>query len=82
MHQQFDLQKPIRRFFVAREGADYELRLLDQKGDTVRIYRAHHASIDDAKRMLLDIRNVDYSRFELWRGMSKLDEGPAFIVRW
>ena len=81
MRQQIDLREPVRPFIAVRQGADYELRLLDSRGATVRIYRAHHAGAEDAKRMLLDIRNVDYQRYELWCGMAKIDEGPALIVR-
>jgi len=77
MLQQIDLSAPVRGFMG---GADYELRLLDHSGGTIRLYRARHASDDDARRMLLDIRGIDYHRFEIWRGMTKVCEGPALIV--
>lgn len=78
MLQQIDLSAPVRKFTA---GADYELRLLDRGGHTARVYRARHSSEDDARRMVLDIRGVDYHRYEIWRGMTKLCEGPALIVR-
>jgi hypothetical protein len=74
-----DLGAPARRFV---SGADYELRLLDRAGHTVRVYRARFASDEDAKRMILDIRGVDYHRFEIWRGMTKISEGKALIICW
>ncbi|HEY8949994.1 MAG TPA: hypothetical protein VIM56_14005 [Rhizomicrobium sp.] len=77
MLQQIDVGAPLRKFLG---GADYELRLLDSKGGTIRVYRARHASEEDARRMLLDIRGIDYHRFEIWRGMAKVCEGPALIV--
>lgn len=78
MLQRIDIAAPVRDF--ANGGHDYELRLLNQKGETVRIYRARHASDEAAKLMLLDIRGVDYHRFEIWRDMAKVHEGPALIV--
>ena len=78
MLQHIDIAAPIRRF--ANGGEDYALRLLNAKGEPVRTYRARLASDEDAKRMLLDIRGVDYHRFEIWRGVTRVHEGPALIV--
>lgn len=77
MYQQIDLSAPVRKF---TKGADYELRLLDRSGNSIRIYRARHVSDDDARRMILDMRGVEYHRFEIWRGMTKVCEGPALII--
>jgi len=77
MLQHIDLSRPVRKF---TSGEEYELRLLNKASGTVRVYRARHASVEDARRMLLDIRGVDYHRFEIWRGMEKVHEGPALIV--
>lgn len=61
-------------------GAEYELRLLDRNGHTTRVFRSRQPSDNDARNVILRIRDVDYSRYELWRGMTKIDEGPAFVI--
>lgn len=61
-------------------GAEYELRLLDRDGRIVRVFRSRQPGDDAARAIILSIRNVDYSRYELWRGMTKIDGGPAFVI--
>ena len=53
----------------------YEIRLLNAQGETILLYFTQSASEADARRRLADIRNIDYVRFEIWRGMTLLSEG-------
>ena len=57
----------------------YDLRLLGEAGETLRIYRLHCPSDERAKEAILSIRE-DYARYELWRGMECLARGGRFIV--
>jgi hypothetical protein len=53
----------------------YEIRLLNARGETILLYFTQSASEADARRRLTDIHNVDYVKYEIWRGMTLLGEG-------
>jgi hypothetical protein len=53
----------------------YEIRLLNARGDTILLYFTQSATEADARRRLADIRDVDYVKYEIWRGMTLLSEG-------
>lgn len=53
----------------------YEIRLLNARGETILLYFTQSASEADARRSLTDIRNIDYAKYEIWRGMTLLSEG-------
>jgi hypothetical protein len=56
--------------------SNYELRLTDSHGQTTLIYR--FLTLDDARaiRALRDVPEDSYVRYELWRGMELVEEGP------
>lgn len=53
----------------------YEIRLLNAQGETILLYFTQSATEADARRRLADIRNVEYVKYEIWRGMTLLGEG-------
>lgn len=59
--------------------ASYELRLLDQSGKTQTIVQFSSATDEVAKFRIFSV-SVDYSRFELWKGMEMIASGGRFIV--
>jgi hypothetical protein len=60
--------------------SDYELRLTDSRGQTTLIYR--FLTLDDARAIttLRDVPEDTYVRYELWRGMELVEEGPPSTV--
>jgi len=60
--------------------SNYELRLTDSRGQTTLIYR--FLTLDDAQaiKALRDVPEASYVRYELWRGMELLEEGPPSTV--
>jgi hypothetical protein len=53
----------------------YEIRLLNAQGETILLYFTQSASEAGARRCLADIRNIDYAKYEIWRGMTLLGRG-------
>jgi hypothetical protein len=53
----------------------YEIRLLNGRGDTILLYFTQIATEAGVRRRLADIRNVDYVKYGIWRGMTLLGEG-------
>lgn len=56
--------------------SDYELRLTDSRGQTSLVYR--FLTMDDVQaiKTLTMIPEESYLRYELWRGMDLIEEGP------
>ena len=57
----------------------YDLRLLEGAGETLRIYRLHCPCDERAKEAILSITD-GYARYELWRGMECIARGGRFIT--
>src|SRR3569833_1215622 len=57
---------------------DYDLRLIgdDGRSNVMRFARASDAA---ANEVILSVREP-YARYELWRGMEKIAEGPRFVI--
>jgi len=56
----------------------YELRLMEADGRTVGLY-SFHSSDDEHARASIFAISEPYARYEIWRGMEKIAEGPRFI---
>jgi hypothetical protein len=56
--------------------SDYEIRLTDSRGRTSLVYR--FLTLDDAQaiKALHIVPEAAYMRYELWRGMDLVEEGP------
>lgn len=54
----------------------YELRLLNDRQQTVMIYKM--ACLNDAHSYatLKGLPDISYSHYEIWKGMEKVCEGP------
>ncbi len=59
---------------------EYELRLFDCSGRSTKIFRFVRPNDDAARRVILNVPD-DFERYELWRGMEKIDAGGRLIVR-
>jgi len=57
---------------------DYDLRLIgdDGRSNVMRFARASDAA---AREVILSVREP-YARYELWRGMERIAEGPRFVI--
>jgi hypothetical protein len=53
----------------------YEIRLLDDQDRPSLIYMTMCVSDDEAKDKILAMRDMPYSRFEIWRDIEKIAEG-------
>jgi hypothetical protein len=60
-----------------RGMSDYELRLTDSRGQTSLVYR--FLTMDDVQaiKALALVPGESYMRYELWRGMDLIEEGPG-----
>ena len=61
-------------------SAEYELRLLDARNKPVKTLRFRRPDDDSARRFILGVRE-DFERYELWRGMRRIDAGGRLIIR-
>jgi len=59
--------------------ASYELRLLDTKARTQKVFKFECASDASAAERILRVGDA-YDRYELWRGMQMIDAGARFII--
>ena len=58
----------------------HEIRLINEDGDTSLVYLTSCASDEHARDTLARI-NAPYARFEIWRGLRKVAEGPRGALR-
>ena len=59
----------------------YELRLLNERGQTVKIYKMAGLNGACADIAITGLPNISYATYEIWKGMEKIGEGPATIRR-
>jgi hypothetical protein len=65
---------------IAQYSAEYELRLLDARGRQIKALKFRRSGDDSARRYILSVRD-DFDRYELWRGMHRIDSGGRLIIR-
>lgn len=58
----------------------YEMRLTNKRGKTTLVYNVECADDQQAREKILTLEDIHYVRYEIWRGMDLLAEGPQFIV--
>jgi hypothetical protein len=59
--------------------SEYELRLLNDRRQTVKIYKMACLNDACADATLNGMRDISYSYYEMWKGMQKIGEGPRPI---
>lgn len=61
---------------------EYQLRLENTKGEPIFIYQFLCPDDVTAIAKIATVKNVDYNRYEIWRGLDeKIAEGPRFVSR-
>jgi hypothetical protein len=55
----------------------YEIRLINADGSTALLYVTQCASDADAIHTAQTIKHATCERFEIWRGLHKIAEGPC-----
>ena len=61
---------------------EYQLRLENMKGESIFIYQFLCADDVSAISRIASVKDVDYQRYEIWRGFhEKIAEGPRFVSR-
>jgi len=67
----------------ARDGIacqrEYELRLIGADAGSPNVLRFTRTTDEAANEFVLTIKEP-YERFELWRGMEKIADGPRFVI--
>ena len=58
----------------------YEIRLLDVAGRTVGMFEFYSRNDERARSGIFAIGDVAYDRYEIWRGMEKIDFGARFVL--
>ena len=59
---------------------EYQLRLENMKGESIFIYQFLCADDESAISKIASVKDVDYQRYEIWRGFDeKIAEGPRFV---
>jgi hypothetical protein len=58
---------------------EYELRLIAGDGKPPNVLRFTRATDEAASQFVLTVKEP-YERFELWRGMDKIADGPRFVI--
>ena len=61
---------------------EYQLRLENMKGEPIFIYQFLCPDDVTAIAKIASVKDVDYQRYEIWRGFDeKIAEGPRFVSR-
>ena len=61
---------------------EYQLRLENTKGEPIFIYQFLSPDDVSAIAKIAAVKDVDYQRYEIWRGFNeKIAEGPRFVSR-
>jgi hypothetical protein len=55
--------------------SEYELRLLNDRGQTVAVYKMACLNGAHAETVIKGLPDISYAHYEIWRDMDKIGEG-------
>jgi hypothetical protein len=60
---------------AGQERTDYEIRLYGASGGLRLLYVTNSINEEHVRQCLDGIRDIDYTRFEIWQGYAKVADG-------